>query len=121
MNPVNWFEIPVRNMERATRFYEGVLQVGLAPTDMGPAAMAWFPMREGGAGAAGTLIKADGYAPSHSGTIVYFAVERIEPALERVKRHGGRVLLPKTSIGQYGFIAHFEDTEGNRVALHARQ
>jgi predicted enzyme related to lactoylglutathione lyase len=23
------------------------------------------------------------------------------------------------AIGEYGFIAHFEDTEGNRVALHS--
>jgi len=31
------------------------------------------------------------------------------------------VLLPKMSIGEYGFIAHFQDSEGNRVALHAEK
>jgi len=25
------------------------------------------------------------------------------------------------SIGEYGFIAHFQDSEGNRVALHAEK
>jgi predicted enzyme related to lactoylglutathione lyase len=29
------------------------------------------------------------------------------------------VLNGKQSIGAHGFVAHFEDTEGNRVALHA--
>ena len=27
--------------------------------------------------------------------------------------------MHKTSIGQNGFMAHFMDTEGNRVALHS--
>lgn len=27
--------------------------------------------------------------------------------------------MPKTSIGENGFMAHFIDTEGNRVALHS--
>jgi predicted enzyme related to lactoylglutathione lyase len=27
--------------------------------------------------------------------------------------------MPKTSIGENGFMAHFTDTEGNRVALHS--
>ncbi len=26
--------------------------------------------------------------------------------------------MPRMGIGEHGFIAHFEDTEGNRVALH---
>ena len=33
---------------------------------------------------------------------------------------GGKTLLPKISIGEHGFVAHFEDSEGNRVALHSR-
>jgi predicted enzyme related to lactoylglutathione lyase len=32
------------------------------------------------------------------------------------------VLNPKTSIGEYGFVGHFEDSEaGNRVAVHSRR
>jgi predicted enzyme related to lactoylglutathione lyase len=27
--------------------------------------------------------------------------------------------MPKTSIGQYGVIAQYEDPEGNRLALHS--
>jgi predicted enzyme related to lactoylglutathione lyase len=121
MNPVRWFEIPVRNIERASRFYEQVLGLKLSPTDMGPAAMAWFPLEQGAPGAAGSLVKADGYTPSHQGSLVYFGVENIDRTLEQVKRSGGRTLLARTSIGEHGFIAHVEDTEGNRVAFHSTQ
>jgi predicted enzyme related to lactoylglutathione lyase len=50
---------------------------------------------------------------------VYFSVENIEEILRRVSANGGRTLMPKTNIGQYGFIAQYEDTEGNRLALHS--
>lgn len=55
--------------------------------------------------------------PSHDGTRVYFAVDSIDDTLESVLQHGGRVLYPKTSIGELGHVAEFEDSEGNRVAL----
>jgi predicted enzyme related to lactoylglutathione lyase len=120
MNPVNWFEIPVRKMERAKRFYDRVFEVNLALTDMGPAEMAWFPMSAGNPGAGGTLIKSDGYTPSHAGSVVYFSVPSIEACAARTTESGGRILLPKTGIGEHGFIAQIEDSEGNRVGLHAR-
>jgi hypothetical protein len=39
--------------------------------------------------------------------------------LSKVEKAGGKILLPKTSIGQNGFMAHFIDSEGNKVALHS--
>ena len=120
-NPVNWFEIPVNDLERARRFYESVLDVELAENEMGPLKMAWFPMAPGAPGAAGTLVEGSGYTPSHSGTLVYFHVDDIESTLAKIDGSGGKTLTPKTGIGEYGFIAHFEDSEGNRVALHSQQ
>lgn len=119
MNAVNWFEIPVRDMQRAKTFYDSVLDLNLAVTDMGPAEMAWFPVSGTEPGAGGTLIKADGYTPSHAGSLVYFRVASIEQCTARAGEHGGKVLLPKTGIGEHGFIAHLQDSEGNRVGLHA--
>lgn len=121
MNPVNWFEIPANDLDRATAFYEYVLGVKLTLQDFGPLKMAWFPMTEDAPGATGTLIKADAYTPSHAGTMVYFSVDDIEAVLHRVNERGGIVLNPKTSIGEFGFVAHFEDCEGNRIALHSPQ
>ena len=117
-NPVNWFEIPVADMARAKKFYETVLNVDIEETEMGPNQMGWFPMEMGQPGAAGTLIKGDGYQPSHDGSLVYIHVDAIDPTLDAINGNGGKTLMPRTSIGQHGFIAHFEDTEGNRVALH---
>ena len=117
-NPVNWFEIPVADMSRAVAFYSKVLDVELTETEMGPNKMGWFPMEMGATGAAGTLILGEGYTPSHSGSLVYLHVDQIDPTLEAIGASGGKTLLPRMSIGEHGFIAHFEDTEGNRVALH---
>jgi predicted enzyme related to lactoylglutathione lyase len=118
-NPVNWFEIPVKDVGRARKFYEKVFGKELTPEEMGPLTMAFFPMEQGVPGAAGTLIKGESYEPSHAGTVVYFSVDDIEETLRRIHVSGGKTLMPKQSIGEYGFIAHFEDTEGNRVALHS--
>jgi hypothetical protein len=117
-NPVNWFEIPVSDLGRAKKFYEAVLGIEIAENEMGPNKMGWFPMEMGAAGAAGTLIQGEAYTPSHDGSIVYLHVDAIDPTLEAIAAAGGKTLVPRGSIGEFGFIAHFEDSEGNRVALH---
>ena len=40
-------------------------------------------------------------------------------ALSKVEMAGGKIVLPKTSIGHNGFMAHIVDTEGNKVGLHS--
>jgi uncharacterized protein len=117
-NPVNWFEIPVAEMKRAIKFYEQAFGIKLTPTEVEGKPFAFFPMERGAPGAAGTLIDSPPIAPSHQGTTVYFRVENIDAALEQITHAGGKTLFPRRSIGQYGFIAQFEDSEGNRVALH---
>lgn len=119
-NPVTWFEIPVSDIKRAATFYERVLGVSLDRNDMGGSEMAWFPMAQGAPGAAGTLIQGEGYTPSHNGSLVYISVGDIEGTLKKVAASGGKTIVPKMSIGEHGYIAHFEDCEGNRVALHSR-
>lgn len=117
---VGWFEIPVRDLARAKKFYETVFEVRLSTQSYGPVEMEKFPWEQGGSGAPGTLVKADGYTPSHAGTLVYFPVEDIDAALSTIKKSGGKELMPKTSMGGYGFIATFEDPEGNRLGLMSR-
>lgn len=126
MNPVNWFEIPANNLERAVAFYEHVLGLKLTVHDIGALRMAWFPGIQGAAtGATGSLVQAESYEPSHRGSMVYFSVPDIEAALRRVPEKGGKLLHGKKRIRgndvEYGFVAHFEDCEGNRVALHSTQ
>jgi predicted enzyme related to lactoylglutathione lyase len=120
MNPVGWFEIPVVDLERAKNFYDAVFGFDLELHDMGPMRMAWFPMIENVPGAPGALIKMEGYTPSEDGIRVYFTAPDLEDTLERAAANGGEILMPRTSIGEYGFIARFRDTEGNHIAIHSR-
>jgi len=118
-NSVGWFEIPANDLARAKAFYEKVFGVTLQSLEMGPAAMEMFPSSPESPGAGGALIKSEGCTPSHAGTTVYFSVDDIEATLARIQSSGGNTLVPKMSIGEFGFIAQFEDCEGNRVALHS--
>lgn len=118
-NAASWFEIPVSDLARAMTFYSSVLGVELQETSMGPSRMAFLPMNPEAPGCGGTLIQDEGYVPSKEGTLVYLAVDDIDAALARVGKAGGRTLLPKLNIGENGNVAHFEDSEGNRVAFHS--
>ncbi|MEQ8471078.1 MAG: VOC family protein [Marinoscillum sp.] len=120
INPISWFEIPVNDMDRARKFYEKVFEIEMRVQDFGNLLMGWFPQDLNQYGSGGTLVKAKTYTPSYEGAMVYFYSEEIDDVLPRIEEAGGKVINPKTSIGEYGFVAHFEDSEGNRVALHQR-
>lgn len=120
MNPVNWFEIPVVDMKRARAFYSKVLgrEMMDMPSPMPETEMAAFPWEMGAANATGALVKSAQLEPSTTATTVYFQCDDLDAAIGRVPDAGGKVVLPKTPIGEHGFIAHVLDTEGNRVGLH---
>jgi predicted enzyme related to lactoylglutathione lyase len=120
-NPVSWFEIPVTDMSRAIAFYQYVLNVKLQPLNMGPLEMAFFPAHPGTTGAAGALMKGEAYHPSQQGVQIYFITPDVDGTVQRVTEQGCKVVLPKTKIGPFGFIASFEDTEGNRVGVRSWQ
>jgi predicted enzyme related to lactoylglutathione lyase len=119
INPVIWFEIPVTDMPRGAAFYEAVFGHKLEVLDMGERQMAMFPMEMNAIGAGGALVKAEHYAPSHAGTIIYFAVADITATLAKAAANKGKIIVPKTDIGQYGFFGLFEDSEGNCIGLHS--
>jgi uncharacterized protein len=119
-NPMGWFEIPVSDFSRAKGFYEHVLGIRLEEHRVGPLRMAWFPMVEDAYGSAGALVEGEGYVPATAGVIIYFTAPDIPGALVRAEEKGGKTLLGRTGIGEYGFIGIFQDSEGNRVGLHSR-
>ncbi|MDX2147424.1 MAG: VOC family protein [Planctomycetota bacterium] len=118
-NPVNYFEIPVQDMSRAMRFYERVLLVDFELTEIDGHPMALFPYEPDGAGISGALAHGDSYTPGRQGVRIYFSVVDIDATLQRCLDAGGRVLYPKTSIGEHGFVAEFQDSEGNCIAIRA--
>jgi uncharacterized protein len=117
---LSWFEIPAADLPRATRFYEAVLASKLKPQTMGSEDLSVFAHEESGVG--GCLFAREGHKPEASGTLVYLCVAGLDEALERVRRAGGKVALPKTALPEgLGVFAHIIDSEGNRVGLHALQ
>ncbi len=120
-NAINWFEIPVTNLERATKFYSNILGAKLELMEEMGLRMAFFPMENGGVG--GSLVQGDGYAPTTQGALVYLnAGDDLNTVLRKVEAAGGKIAQPKTSIGEngeMGYLAYFLDTEGNKVGLHS--
>lgn len=121
-NPVGWFEVPVTDMDRAKVFYEKTFDIEIQVIDFGGIKMGWFPNNEQTPGATGSLMLHENYIPSHEGTLIYFSSENVQNELDRIEAAGGKILKEKTQISEeYGFMAVFEDSEGNRVALHSQE
>lgn len=120
-NAVAWFEIPAEKLNRAKKFYESILGVEMIDMDLGTELkMAMFPVEEGGIG--GALCEhQEYYKPSLDGTLVYISANPdLQTVLGKVEKNGGKILQPKTKItDEYGYMAMFRDSEGNRIALHS--
>jgi predicted enzyme related to lactoylglutathione lyase len=123
-NAVGWFDIYVNDMDRAATFYGEVLQREFEmisdPTDTSDI-MKGFVTDMDSYGAGGALVKREGAGPATGGTIVYFGVEDCAVEESRVKGSGGKVISPKMSIGEYGFVSVCMDTEGNLFGLSSMQ
>lgn len=118
-NAIGWFDIYVTDMNRAVAFYESVLQQKLAPIGdpTGETQMMSFPADMGVYGAGGALVKSSHARPGAGGTLVYFSVEDCAQEEARVVAAGGKVVRPKFSIGEFGWVSLCEDTEGNLFGL----
>ena len=117
-NTVVWFELPVTDLERAMKFYSEVMGVEFDIQEDERSKMAFFPFDQ--ESVSGSLVLSDGYVPSNTGPVIYLnGGADLSEQLGRVEAAGGKVTIPKMSIGEHGFFAHFEDTEGNRVAFHS--
>ena len=113
MSSVFWFDIPVADMERAMRFYGAIFETKLtAQEGMWGTQVAMLP-------GMGTLVQGGEYMPSQNGVLVYLdGGPDMEIFLNRIESAGGKVTLAKTSLGESGFMAYFEDSEGNKIGLH---
>lgn len=118
-NAIGWFDIYVNDMKRAVTFYESVLQQKLAPIGdpTGETQMMSFPADMGVYGAGGALVKSNYACPGVGGTLVYFSVEDCAKEEARITAAGGKIVRPKFSIGEFGWVTLCEDTEGNLFGL----
>jgi predicted enzyme related to lactoylglutathione lyase len=119
---ISWFEIPTTDLSRAQKFYENIFDIEMIPLDSPHIQMRMFPienmMNVGGA----LTFNPEFYKPSTTdGPLVYLnANPDVQQVLDRIENAGGKILVPKTQISpEYGYMAVFIDSEGNRVALHS--
>ena len=118
-NKVVFFEIPASNFKKAKEFYETVFdwKVELWGDD---GAMAYTtavdkdenPIEPGGINGGLYKRKSNDDQPS-----VGVQTASIDRTLTAIEKAGGKVVTPKHSIGEWGFMADFQDPEGNVLTL----
>ncbi len=122
-NAISWFEIPTTDINRAQRFYETIFNITMSPLEMENIQMRMFPLENPMDGVGGALVSTDGFhnpSATHGPLIYLNGNPDVQQVLDRVEAAGGKILVPKTEISpEYGYMAVFTDTEGNRIALHS--
>lgn len=82
-----------------------------------------FPLDDMMTQVGGALVDSGGFhRPSDLlGPLIYLnANPDVQLVLDKIETAGGKILVPKTEISpEYGSMAVFLDTEGNRIALHS--
>ena len=122
-NAISWFEIPATDLERAQKFYETIFAIDMIPMDKPDMRMRMFPIDDMMTGIGGALVESNGFHKSSAtdGPLIYLnANPDLQFVLDKIEIAGGKITMPKTEISpEHGFMAVFEDTEGNRMALHS--
>ena len=121
-NAISWFEIPAVDIDRAQQFYETIFGFTMQSLNMDPLKMRLFPI-EDKMGVGGALSDSGGFhKPSATdGPLIYLnGNPDVQTILDRVIIAGGQIMVPKTEISpEFGFMAVFLDTEGNRIGIHS--
>lgn len=121
VNPVNWFDINVANLENAKEFYETVFNIKLVDFPIEFGKQAGFPFDPKGLNITGALVEKKDFIPSSNNTVIYFESEDCTTEENLVVQAGGKVIRPKMSIGEFGFVSILMDRDGNTIGLHSRK
>lgn len=117
------YEIPARDMERASRFYHQVFGWRVEPLAWG--GHPYYKVR----GSAGEIVGAasregidGGLVPAGEGVehpllMIHVTGASLESCLEKIVAHGGAIDLPVTPVEDMGLYARFRDPEGNLMGL----
>jgi hypothetical protein len=120
MNKVVHFEIPYDDQNRAQKFYSDVFEweINKFP-DMDYYIATTTPSDEKGhpkeSGAInGGLLPKD---PTGEHPIIVIDVPEIDEHIKKVEASGGKTIMPKMKIGEFGSYARVADTEGNVIGI----
>jgi hypothetical protein len=117
-NQIVWCDIPVKDLDRAIKFYSAVLGRPVSKETHGEMSFGLLP--HANESVSGCLVAGAEANPSADGPLIYLNCEgRLDAAIAVVDKNGGKILKPKHQIGPYGFRAVVLDSEGNRIALHS--
>jgi predicted enzyme related to lactoylglutathione lyase len=116
-NSIVWFEIPTDNIERAKKFYAGLLGWKIKAF---PGMSDYWHIDTGGEDASpdGALMKRK--CPEHQGITNYVMVESVDKSAAKVEKLGGKVCMPKTAVPRMGYFTICLDTDKNMFALWER-
>jgi len=123
LDKVIFFEVPADQPKRAREFYHTTFgwkmneipsmhytQIGTVEADV--LGVRGTP-KEPGAINGGMVQRNDPV----KNPIIYISVDSIDEAAASIEKNGGKILKPKSPVGNFGFAAYFKDTEGNVVGL----
>lgn len=109
------FDVPAEDIQRAKIFYEKLFEWKIEPV---PGPMEYyniFTHDENGKESIGGGMGKRGQ-PEQKITN-YIGVPSIDEYIKRVQDIGGKIIMPKTTIPGFGYLATFLDTEGNTLGL----
>ena len=109
-NPVVHFELGCRDSDMAAGFYTRLF--GWSATPRGPARMIDTGSGQGIHGHLNAL----GHEPHHY-TIFYVQVDDIAGYAAKAEALGGKTIVPKVDIPNYGSFAWIADPDGNTIGL----
>lgn len=121
MNKVVHFEIPFDNEERAKKFYQEVFgwQISKMPnmeynavTTVETDQQTMMPKTPGAIN--GGMVKKD---PTGTNPVIVIDVTDVDGHLKQIENAGGKVVMPKIDIGDFGYYARVADTEGNIIGI----
>ncbi len=119
MNKVVHFEIPAKNLPMAQKFYSKAFgwKFNKWGKDYSVAIASKLDKKGRGkeAGAINGGIQKKG--PRAKSVTIVLETKNIDDSLKKVKANGGKIAIPKEKMGDFGFYAQFDDTEGNRLGL----
>lgn len=118
-NTINWFEIPVKDFDRAKKFYETIFNYKIDEGMIGSCRMGFLPYQPDGI--SGALIFGEGYEPCDKGVLIYLNANNVmDDVAARIESAGGKINTPIFLVTEdIGRVAVFMDTEGNKIGLHA--
>ena len=109
------FEIDAHEPERAVQFYNDVFGWQIHTWD-GP--MDYWLIQTGPdeePGINGGLSKKESGAPL--ATVNVISVPNVDTFVDKITQNGGKIVAPKMAIPGVGYLAYFQDTEGNTFGI----